>query len=157
MVSPALYTFQSQSHPIRRLCCNGTTSNRHLILIRHLHLKRTHKRSYQRLQLAPREFLSNATPRPMQKRQVAIVAPHPASIICLPRAGVNPALGDELCCLVSPEERRAIDGPRRDVNFGAFRDLLGEDCGFSDGDAHGDGDSWVKAEDFVADCSEVGE
>jgi len=93
----------------------------------------------------------------MQESKIAIITPHTTSVVRLAGAGIYPALWDELCCLVSPQKRRAVDGPWRDVQFGAFGDLLCEDGGFSDGDAHGNGDCWVEAENFVADCGEVRE
>lgn len=93
----------------------------------------------------------------MQECQIAIIAPHPTSVVRMSSTWVNPSLRDEVSGGVSPEQRGAIDGPGRDVDSGAFRDVLGNNGGVADCDSHDEWDRWVESENLVADCGEVRE
>jgi hypothetical protein len=94
---------------------------------------------------------------PCKNVKIAIITSHSASVVRTSCAGVNPTLRDELCCLVSPQERRPIDSPRRDVESRPFWDGLCEDGSVSNCNAHSDWDGREETENFVANCGEVGE
>ena len=87
----------------------------------------------------------------MQESQITIIVSYSSSIIGLSCLSVNPALRNELFCVWTPDFCGSVDGPWCEVDTCSFGNLLRPDGGGSDGDAEGNGDSGVEAEDFVGE------
>ena len=101
-----------------------------------------------------RKALANATPRPVQESEEAVVTISSAAVVR--RAiSVQPALGLELESVGAPEGCGGVNGPGSEDDGRAFGDELACECGVVGGDAHGEGYGGPEAQDFGTDGVQV--
>lgn len=91
----------------------------------------------------------------MQKRNLGKIRRSTPVIIrhLVPRLiSINPAFRDKLVPILAPEDRSAVDGVGTEDETCSLWNVFTGDGGVTDGFTDRGGDSWVEAEDFLADA-----
>lgn len=142
-------------HPVHWLSRYCSPYQNFLVRVCHLHLKSSNKRCHQSTQLSSCESLSYATSWTMQKCEERVITIGASHILNTTMISINLPLRSKGFCILAPQIRITICGPRHNKRDGALGNELSTYHCIVKGDSGRDWKGRKQAQGLIAYSVEI--